>query len=339
MSPEKNDPQTLAEREIVLTRVFDAPRELVWKAWTDPEQIGQWWGPRGFTTTTQLRELKPGGVWRFVMHGPDGRDYENQITYLEVVELERLAYKHGGAADSEPVNFHVTVTFEPEGEGGRKTKLTMRSTFPSKQARDFVVREVNAIEGGKQTLERLAEQLRVMQDATPPSGTSSDRPFTITRVLTADRDLVWKVWTEREHLMRWFGPKGCTIPRCTLDFRAGGVFHYCMRTPDGKEMWGRWVFQEITKPDRMVFMTSFSDEHGGVTRAPFPGFGDWPLETLSTVTFAEHAGIGRGTVVTVTGAAWNAKDVERVAFLAGHDSMRQGWTGTFDQLSDYLATL
>src|SRR5215471_614497 len=131
-----------ADREIVITRVFDAPRELVWEAWTDPKHVPQWWGPRGFTTTTNKMDVKPGGTWRFVMHGPDGRDYQNKITYLEVKKPERLVYKHGdaenGAAEGlEPVNFEVTVTFEAQGD---RTRLTMRSVFPSAKAREFVVK-------------------------------------------------------------------------------------------------------------------------------------------------------------------------------------------------------
>jgi uncharacterized protein YndB with AHSA1/START domain len=145
-----------ADRQIVITRTFDAPRELVFKAWTDPKQIVQWWGPNGFTTTTHEREVKPGGVWRFVMHGPDGTDYKNKIIFIEVVKPERLVYRHAGDADGEPVRFHVTVTFI---EQGGKTRLTMQSIFESAEARDHVVKKYGAIEGGNQTLARLAEHL------------------------------------------------------------------------------------------------------------------------------------------------------------------------------------
>ena len=99
-------------RVIIGTREFDAPRELVWQAWSDPKHLSQWWGPDGFTTTTNTFEMRPGGVWRFVMHGPDGRDYENRVTFDEVVKPERLAYHHGGGDDVEPVQFRTIVTFE-----------------------------------------------------------------------------------------------------------------------------------------------------------------------------------------------------------------------------------
>jgi uncharacterized protein YndB with AHSA1/START domain len=147
---------SIAEREIVLSRLLDAPRELVFAAWTDPKQIVQWWGPRGFTTTTQEMSVTPGGVWRFVMHGPDGTDYKNKIIFTEVVKPERLVYRHAGEENTEDVKFHVTVTFEAQG---RKTLLTMRSLFETAQQRDEVVTKYGAIEGGKQTLERLAEHV------------------------------------------------------------------------------------------------------------------------------------------------------------------------------------
>jgi len=138
------------------TRVFDAPRELVWTVWTDPKHLAQWWGPTGFSTTTSAFDMRPGGVWRFVMHGPDGRDYQNRITFDEIVKPERLVYHHAGDDDVEPVQFTTTVTFE---DLGGKTRLTMRGVFPSAAARDRVIKEYGADKGLVQTLERLGEYL------------------------------------------------------------------------------------------------------------------------------------------------------------------------------------
>lgn len=319
-------------REIVLSRVFDAPRELVWRAFTDPARLANWWGPLGFTTRTHRMDVKPGGAWRFVMVGPDGREYENLITYLEVKEPERLHYKHGGDRETEPVNFEVVVTFDKDGGARDRTRVTMRSLFPSRTALEFVVREYGALEGGKQTLERLAGHLRDAAVASP-----TDRPFVMTRVFRAPRALVWDAWTRREHLAHWMGPKGTTIARSSMDLRPGGLFHYGMQTPDGRLMWGKWVFREIVPPERLVVVVSFSDEHAGITRHPFAP--DWPLETLSTMTFAEHAGIGGGTTVVLNWVPINATEKERQAFAAGHAGMEQGWGGTMEQLVAYLATL
>jgi uncharacterized protein YndB with AHSA1/START domain len=146
-------------RSIITTRVFDAPRELVFEAFTNPKHLVQWWGPNGFTTTVRAIDVRPGGVWRFVMHGPDGRDYENRIVYHEIVKPERIVYSHGGGDDVEPVTFQTTVTFE---DLGGKTRLTMRGVFPTVAERDRVAKEYGAIEGAKQTLGRLAEHLATM---------------------------------------------------------------------------------------------------------------------------------------------------------------------------------
>jgi uncharacterized protein YndB with AHSA1/START domain len=161
---------------------------------------------------------------------------------------------------------------------------------------------------------------------------NTEREFVISRVFDAPRDLMWKAWTERDGLMQWFGPKG--FPMCTanLDFRPGGTFHYCLRSADGEEMWGKFVYREIVKPERLVWVHSFSDPAGGTTHHPM--MPTWPLEMLSTVTFAESGG---RTTVTIRWGALNPTETERKTFDAGHDSMRQGWTGTFEQLEEYLA--
>jgi uncharacterized protein YndB with AHSA1/START domain len=146
-----------SDREIVVSRVFDAATVLVFDAWTDKDLVGHWWGPNGFTITTLEMEVKVGGVWKFIMHGPDGVDYPNQIDYLEVVKGERLVYYHGSGEENDPSLFHVTVTFDNQ-DG--KTFLTMRSLFASVEERNKVI-EFGAIEGGKQTLGRLASFLNL----------------------------------------------------------------------------------------------------------------------------------------------------------------------------------
>jgi uncharacterized protein YndB with AHSA1/START domain len=131
-------------RSIIGMREFDAPRDLVFSAWTDPRHLAQWWGPNGFTTTTYSFDLRPGGVWRFVMHGPDGRDYQNLITFEEVVRPERIVYRHGGTVDVEPVQFKTTVVFE---ELGQRTRIVWRGDFPSADERNRLIKEYGAAEG------------------------------------------------------------------------------------------------------------------------------------------------------------------------------------------------
>ena len=137
-------------REISTTRVFDAPRHLVWKAWSSPENLAQWWGPNGFTTTTMEFALKPGGRWIFTMHGPDGTDYPNEIEYTTVEENKLVEYEHGPSP-----KFRVTVRFEDEGE--ERTRLSFRMVFESPEERDNVAVKFGAIEGLNQTLGRLRE--------------------------------------------------------------------------------------------------------------------------------------------------------------------------------------
>ena len=140
------------DREITATRIFDAPRELVFRMWTEPEHVAKWWGPNGFTTTVHKMEVRPGGAWELTLHGPDGTDYPNRIVYREVVPPERLAYSHISGPP-----FEFTATFEDLG-GGR-TQVFVRMLFESAELRDNVIKTFGAAEGLNQTLDRLGERL------------------------------------------------------------------------------------------------------------------------------------------------------------------------------------
>ncbi len=145
------------DREIVVTRLFDAPRELIWNAWTDPKQIVQWWGPRGFTTTIHEMDVRPGGVWKQTMHGPDGTDYPGQSVFIEVMKPERIVYSMRGGRKGDPAHqFEATWTFEAQGD---RTRLTLRMLFPSAEVCGHVAKTYGVIEGGNQTLDRLGEHL------------------------------------------------------------------------------------------------------------------------------------------------------------------------------------
>lgn len=147
------------DREILLSRDFDAPRELVFQAYTDPAHTGNWWGPDGFTNTVHEMDVRPGGMWRFIMHGPDGTDYSNRITYEEVVAPERLVYLHGEDVDDDPGAFHVSIRFE---DLGGRTRVTQRMVFRSKAQRDGVI-SFGAVELGKQTMAKLDAYLDRMR--------------------------------------------------------------------------------------------------------------------------------------------------------------------------------
>jgi len=138
-----------ADREIVTTRVIDAPRELVFKAWIDPEQLARWWGPKGFSNTFHEFEPKPGGAWRFVMHGPDGRDYKNESVFLDVETPERIVFRHVS-----PPQFTARITF---AEHAGKTKVTWRMIFETATERDNVARY--AVGANEENMDRLEAQL------------------------------------------------------------------------------------------------------------------------------------------------------------------------------------
>ena len=145
--------QATADREIVVRRTIEGPRRLVFEAYTDVAHLSQWWGPNGFTTTTRSFEFRPGGVWDFIMHGPDGTDYPNRIEWREIVPPERIVYLHG-EREGDTTSFVTTVTFVERGDA---TEITLRSVFKTEEQRELVVARYHAIEGARQTLGRLAE--------------------------------------------------------------------------------------------------------------------------------------------------------------------------------------
>jgi len=157
-------------------------------------------------------------------------------------------------------------------------------------------------------------------------------PFVISRVIDAPRDRVWAAWTEAERLKKWWGPKDFKVKQLKLDLRPAGTMHYRLEMPDGKEMWGKFVYREIKQPERLVWINSFSDKDGGTTVHPMSP--TWPREMHTTVTFKD---LGGKTEVTVT---WlpvdGSTDLERKTFDEGRDSMKMGWSGTFEQFSNYL---
>ena len=313
-------PEPASDRELVITRVFAAPRELVFKTWTEPQHVVRWWGPRGCTTTIREMDVRPGGVWRYVMHAPNGVDYDNRIRYREVVANERLVYDHDGDRDDDPRGFHVITEFHARGE---QTEVVMRMQFASVAARD-AAREAAAkfgSDGASSTFDRLGELLGDLEVE-----------FVLTRTFDAPRELVYRALTEAERLAQWWGPKNFKMESRRLDLRPGGHYHYCMRAADGGEMFGKFTYVEIDPPTRLVFTNAFADAEGNTVRPPFED--DWPLEILHTLTLTEQGG---KTTVTLRGVPHNATPAQRATFLAGHKSMDGGYSSSFDELARHLA--
>ncbi|MEO8558123.1 MAG: SRPBCC domain-containing protein [Rhodospirillales bacterium] len=171
-----------------------------------------------------------------------------------------------------------------------------------------------------------------MTDHNNPGGKPAEGEFVISRLFDAPRERVFKAWTDAAELKKWWGPKGFKMLVSKVDLRPGGIFLYGMESPTGQSMWGKFVYREIVKPEKLLFVVSFSDEQGGMTRHPLaPG---WPLEMLNTVYFQTESDKTR---LTLRAEAINCSAAERQTFIEGNESMRGGWGGTMDQLDAYLA--
>ncbi len=306
--------------EIRITRIYDAPVETVWDAWTDPEQVAQWWGPRGFSLTTHSKDLRVGGTWRYTMHGPDGVDYPNKTLYLEVEEHAKLVYDHGGSDDTPPM-FRVTVLFS---EVGGKTKMDMSMALPTPEAaaetRKFIKKA-----GGDSTWDRLAEYLE--------KESSGKDNFVINRSFDAPIELMFEMWTDPRHFAQWLAPTGFQMEFIRADIRPGGSSLYFMKGGDTK-MFGRAAYLEIERPNRIVYTQQFCDENENLSRHPHAP--TWPATMLTTVKLSEEG--AHRTRVTVTWETHGATTREELeTFINAKAGMTQGWTGSFDKLEAYLA--
>lgn len=314
-----NRAEDASAREIVITRTLNAPRELAFKMMSEAQHVAEWWGPNGFSTSIRKMDFRTGGEWELVMHGPDGADYPNYSTFTEIVPNQRICYDHG--AKKGAIDKSFVWTFEDAGAG--KTKLTMRIICPTPAARDELLK-FGVMDGGSQTLQRFDDY----------AASRVGKPFTISRVFKVPRALMFKVWTEKEHFLNWFGPKGFEMKAGEFDLRPGGTFHYCMKTPQGQEMWGKAYYRDVVKEKRIVWITTFSDAAGNLTRHPMAP--DWPREMLTVATFEDHPD---GTKVTINWTPMNATAAEHKVFDESHAGMNGGWSGTFEQLENYLSTL
>lgn len=307
--------------EISITRIYDAPLQMVWDAWTVPGEVEQWWGPRGFTLTTHSRDLRPGGHWHYTMHGPDGTDYENTTQYLEVVPGQRLVYDHGGHRDRPPL-FRVTALFT-ERAGRTRLDLSMALATPEAagEMRGFIRKA-----GGEATWDRLAEHVGRKQ-------TGHDQ-FFITRSFDADMQRVYEMWTDPEHLAQWMPPAGATMRFVRAEPRVGGTSFYAMTQSSGEVMYGLLRYLVLEPPARIVYTQQFCDAQEHVRRPPF--FADWPETMLTTVELAEE-GTGRTRVRVRWEPAGEATPADIAEFTRQRGSMTQGWTGSFDKLEALLA--
>lgn len=295
-----------SDREIVMTRVFHAPRRLVFEAWSKPEHVLRWFGPPSCPIVSCEMDFRIGGKWRHILRGSDGKDMGMRGVYREIKPPERLVSTE--SFDDYPGSETINTLTLSEQDG--KTTLTIHVLYPSKEIRDAVIQS-GMEKGAAETYDRLEQHLETMAGAK-----LDNQEMTMTRLFDAPRDLVYRAWTERDRLARWWGPTGFTNPRCEIDVRPGGAIRIDMRAPDGKVYPMTGEFLEVVPPERLVFLSAALDASGE------------PLfEIRNVVTFAEE---GNKTKLTVHAKVLKARP-EAAQHLAG---MEMGWSLTLDRLAE-----
>ncbi len=307
-----------SSNEIRLTRVYDAPLHRVWDAWTVPDQIARWWGPRGFTLTTHHKDLRVGGTWRYTMHGPDGVDYPNLATYHVVEPHRRLVYDHGATDDTPPL-FRVTATFT-EADG--QTTLDLVFVLATPEAAAEIAKHIRKA-GGEATWDRLAEHLE--------EGATGKRPFVFNRTLAAPVAQVWSMWTEPAHLARWLPPPGSRMHFVRRTIAVGQSTLFVIEGEHGR-MQVKADYLVLDPPRRIVYTQRFVDQERPV---PPPGVTAWPATLQTTVVLASEA--PDRTRVTVTCEPHgDATPAELEAFARERAGMTGGWSSSFDALEALL---
>jgi len=293
--------ETDADREIVTVRVTDAPRERVWRAWTEAEHLARWWGPSGFSNTFDVFDPRPGAEWRFTMHGPDGKDYKNRSVFVEVAPPERIVLDHLSGH-----RFRLTATFD--GAGG-KTRVTFRQTFET--AAEYAKVKGFVVDANEQNMDRLEGELRRMVDeeaGTEPVAVVLDR------VYDAPPERVFAAWTTPEAVQRWFAPKPFQLVVHQMDFRVGGRFRMAMRGPNGEDFPFTGTYREIAPARRLVWTGEFATG---------------PAEQITTVVTLRAQ--GRKTRLDVR-QTFHVLTPEIRHAVAGAN---EGWTMTLDQLAAF----
>jgi uncharacterized protein YndB with AHSA1/START domain len=310
-----------ASNVIHIRRVYNASVKRVWDAWVLPEQVGEWWGPRGFTLTTRAKDVRVGGTWNYVMHGPDGVDYENRTTFLEVVPYEKLVYDHGANEEQGPM-FRVSVTFtETDGKTTMDMQMILPTPEDAKRTRGFVKQA-----GGNATWDRLGEFLE--------KRASDKELFVINRSFDAPIEVLFEMWTNPKHMAVWTPPVGYTMEFLRADVRTGGSSFYRMTNGSDVTMYATASYLEVDAPKRLVYVQRFVDADEKVSRHPLAP--TWPESMMTIVEFTPEG--PNETRVTLTWEPHGACTREELAsFVAARMGMTGGWTGSFDKLEAQLA--
>jgi len=310
------------KNELTITRVFDAPRGKVWKAWTDPEELKKWWGPKNFTAPVSKIDLRVGGKYLSCMRAPDGKDYWSTGVYREIVPMERIVVtdsfadekgnvvpaSHYGMTEDFPLELLVTVTFE---QLGNKTKMVLRHEgIP-----EGMMRELTET-GWSESFDKLAEHIAA--SGTRIIAERGKQEVVITRLFDAPRDLVFRANTDRDLISQWWGPKRLTTTIDKMDAKPGGQWRFVQRDAAGKEYAFHGVYHEVRSPGLIIDTFEFEGMPGHVS--------------LETCTLEEIGGktkmIGRSVYQTIE---------DRDNMLKS--GMEEGVFETMDRLAELLAKL
>jgi uncharacterized protein YndB with AHSA1/START domain len=309
------------KEELTITRIFDAPRELVWKAWTDPRLLKQWWGPKDFTAPVSEIDLRVGGKYFNCMRGPDGKEYWSTGVYREIVSREKLVStdsfadekgnmvpaSYYGMKGEWPLELLVTVTLEERG--GKTTMLLRHEGIPAGEMRDLTYA------GWSESFDKLAEILAANRSLTSIIAEPGKQEVVITRVFDAPRELVFKAYTDPDRIRDWWGPKRFTNTVERMDVRPGGIWRIVQRDKDGNVYAFQGVYHEVRPPERLVSTFEFEGAPGHVS--------------LDTATFEEHEG---RTKLVAKSVFQSVED--RDAML--QEGMEEGVIETMDRFADLL---
>lgn len=314
---------TMPSPELVLNRVLNAPRDLVWQAWTQREHLLRWSAPRDFTLTHCEGDLRPGGAWRSCMKAPDGEDHWVGGVYREIVPVERLVFTHVWDDENGNPGPETVVTLTLADEDG-KTNMTFQQTgFSSASSRD------GHKEGWSESFERLEELLKDVnhsrsKDMNMTTGKNAlsvtphgAREIVMTRTFAAPRDLVWQAMSRPEHIRRWWGSCGDTMTVCDMDFRVGGQWRFVVDGPQGEHGF-RGEYREIIPIERMVQTFEWEGMPGHIS--------------LETLTLEERDG---HTTMTITCVFDSMED--RDGMLGS--GMEQGAGESYDRLEELLTQM
>lgn len=306
--------------EIKLTRVYDATIEAVWDAWTDPNQVAKWWGPRGFSITTHSKDLKPGGHWNYTMHGPDGTDYPNKTYYLEVDKYKRLVYDHG-ASDDRPPLFRVTVLFK---KVGHKTQMEMTMALATPEAAEQTKKFIKDA-GGNATWDRLAEFLE--------EKISSSEVFVINRSFEVSIEKLFQMWIDPNQFSKWLGPNDSSMEYIEDQIATGSTTFYKMNYGSGLVMYGKMTYKKIERPEYIEYTQIFCNEKGELIK--HPNLPTWPDQLLTKIVLTKESQ-NETRITVVWQPVGEITNEELRAFTEMRPGMTQGWTQAFDKLEALL---